>query len=461
MPRNDSADQNDHPARLTRRSFLRFGGAAAATTVLAACGAPAATNSGGEAPAATSGAAAASTTAPAVSTGAKQTVRYLSWWFEEGNRGKTWNAFIKEFNESQADIEVKAENTPFEAYTTKTIVAAQAGKLDGDILQATPELAPRLIRANLLAPLDDVLTRNNITDLSSAHDALRKDGKLYGLDMVTVAFGLIYNSKMYADAGVTPATTPEELVQVSKALTNRDGQKYGFWSNHLVSEASDFWFKLQAYCMPYDGLWATGTTPLLTSEPIIKGLTLFKELYDTAMPQGADGPTADNLFGTNAVAQQLVVSAAVGSYKPRFPDLYPLLASAPIPWASNKSIARIHPMMINAASPVKDAALEFVTYMYKPDNYRRMVEGSEDVIFAQPSAARQEYLDTLKWLKPGFDGVSYVTPFDIVGDFVYNFQEFGQIVITNFADVLNAGKSVEEAMAKAQTEAEALATRIS
>ena len=44
---------------------------------------------------------------------------------------------------------------------------------------------------------------------------------------------------------------------------------------------------------------------------------------------------------------------------------------------------------------------------------------------------------------------------------LYNFQEFGQIVITNFADVLNAGKSVEEAMAKAQTEAEALAARIS
>jgi ABC-type glycerol-3-phosphate transport system substrate-binding protein len=243
-------------------------------------------------------------------------------------------------------------------------------------------------------------------------------------------------------------------------LTNRDKQQYGFWSNHLVSEASDFWFKLEEYCMPFDGVWAKGKTPLLTSDPIIKGLTLFKELYDVAMPQGADGATADRLFGTNALAQQLVVSAAVGSYKPRFPDLYPLLSSAPIPWASNKSIARIHPMMINKDSAVKDAALEFVTYMYKPDNYRRMVEGCEDVIFAQPSAARKEYLDTLKWLKPGFEGVTYVTPFDIVGDFVYNFQEFGQIVITNFADVLNAGKSVEDAMAKAQTEAEALAQRI-
>ena len=37
----------------------------------------------------------------------------------------------------------------------------------------------------------------------------------------------------------------------------------------------------------------------------------------------------------------------------------------------------------------------------------------------------------LPWKKPGFDGVSYVTPFDVVGDFVYNFNEFGQIVITN------------------------------
>src|ERR671922_124285 len=104
------------------------------------------------------------------------------------------------------------------------------------------------------------------------------------------------------------------------------------------------------------------------------------------------------------------------------------------------------PMMVNKASEVKDAALEFVTYMYKPDNYRRMVEGCEDVIFAQPSAARQEYLDSLHWLKPGYDGVTYVTPFDVVGDFVYNFQEFGQIVITNFAKVLNAGMSVEDAM---------------
>ncbi|MEZ4611378.1 MAG: extracellular solute-binding protein [Caldilineaceae bacterium] len=358
-------------------------------------------------------------------------------------------------------MEVVAENIPFDQYTTKTIVGAQSGELDGDILMATPELAPRLIRSDLLAPLDDVLTRNNITDLSSAHDAMRKDGHIYGLDMVTVAFGLLYNKLRYEEAGVTPASSPEEWIEISKALTNRDEQQYGYFMSHLVSEASDFWFQLEVWCMPYNGVWAEGTTPKLTSEPILQGLSLFKEMYDGAMPQGTDTPTGWRLFGTGAVAQAFHVSAAVGSLEPDYPEMYANLASAPVPWESNKSIARIHPMMVNAASPVKDEALEFVTYMYEPDNYRRMVEGCQDVIFAQPSVARQEYLDGLPWLKPGFEGVDYLTPFDIVGDFVFNFNEFGQIVITNFSDVLNGNKSVEEAMQAAQVQAEELADRIS
>ena len=222
----------DKSQQLSRRAFLKAAAVVGAGTALAACAAPVAEQAAGPA-------------APAVNTGERQTVRYLSWWFEEGKRGETWLAFVKEFNESQSDIEVVTENIPFDAYTTKTIVGAQSGELDGDIIMATPELAPRLIQSDLLAPLDDVLTTNNITDLSSAHDALRKDGHLYGLDMVTVAFGLLYNSQRYADANITPATSPEEWIEISKALTNRDEQKYGFFTNHLVSEASDFWFQLE------------------------------------------------------------------------------------------------------------------------------------------------------------------------------------------------------------------------
>ncbi|MCX6028359.1 MAG: extracellular solute-binding protein [Chloroflexi bacterium] len=441
---------------ISRRKFLKAAAVGAASTALAACAPTAAPTAAPAAPKA----ATAAPAAPAVSKGLKKTVRYLGWWFEEGNRGKTHLAFVDEFNKSQNDIEVKTENIPFDNYTTKTIVGAQSGALDGDILAETPELAPRLIAADLLAPLDDVLTRNNIKDLSSAHDAMRKNGHIYGLDVVTVAFGLLYNMNRYKEANITPAKTPDEFVDVCKRLTDRSKQKYGIFAVHQVNAPSDFWFTLELWCMPYGGVWAKGKTPMLTSDPIIKGLKLFKQLYDVAFPQGADGAEGTRLFGTGSIAQALWVSAAIGGYKVTYPDQYPLWRSAPIPWQSNTSIARIHPLMVNKASKVIPEALEFITYVYKPDNYRRLVEGCEDVIFAQKSAEDKAYLDKLEWLKPGYYDVKYVTPFDIVGDFVYNFNEFGQIVITNFANCLTANKPVEEAMAQAQKEAEALAARI-
>ena len=185
---------NQGPRSTSRREFLKAAAMVGAGAALAAC-APAAAPGG--APAA----------APAVNTGERQTVRYLSWWFEEGNRGITWNNFIKEFNESQSDIEVVAENIPFDQYTTKTIVGAQSGELDGDILMATPELAPRLIRSDLLAPLDDVLTRNNITDLSSAHDAMRAAPRRLihaGSEQRPMAHADLFISSMAEDAVFRP-----------------------------------------------------------------------------------------------------------------------------------------------------------------------------------------------------------------------------------------------------------------
>lgn len=73
---------------ISRREFVKLSAFGASALALAAC-APAVAPAPG-----------AASSAPAVNTGARQTVRYLSWWFEEGNRGKTWNAFIQEFNDS-------------------------------------------------------------------------------------------------------------------------------------------------------------------------------------------------------------------------------------------------------------------------------------------------------------------------------------------------------------------------
>ena len=53
-----------------------------------------------------------------------------------------------------------------------------------------------------------------------------------------------------------------------------------------------------------------------------------------------------------------------------------------------------------------------------------------------------------------------ITPPEMVGDFIFNNEEFGQIVITNFTNVLAGNQSVEDAMATAQSKAEELAGRL-
>ena len=111
MSNHSIRKQEERRSTLNRRDFLRSASALAGIGLLAAC-APAAQPAGES-----------SAAAPAE----RSRVRYLSWWFEEGNRGETWNNFIDEFNEAQSEIEVVAENIPFDQYTTKTIVGAQSG----------------------------------------------------------------------------------------------------------------------------------------------------------------------------------------------------------------------------------------------------------------------------------------------------------------------------------------------
>ena len=397
--------------------------------------------------------------APAFVQGEPTTIRYMTWFWNEPGRAEAWRFMIDKFHQAQSEIRVEEGGGPFDEFTNNVIVQLQAGELEGDLIQTTPDLVLRLLRAEQLEPLGDVLTANNITTLSNAHDYITVDGQVYGLDVVTVVFGLLYNNALVEGAGLTLPTNVDEWVDFSTQLTKRPDQ-FGIYSDHLLSEPESFWFTLQEWAMPYDGVWATGKEPQVTSEPIINALKLYKTMYDNAFPQGVDQATARQLWGNEQIAQQLIVSAAVNVYKAENPDLYPNIRSMTLPWESKKSIARIHPITVNANSDNKDAAKEFVKFLYAPENYRDLLTKQLDVIPSYDVGGLDDYFAELHWLTPGYENINYTTPPEIMGDFIYNNQEFGQIVITRFQEVLTADRPVEDAMADAQEELEALAERI-
>ena len=124
---------------------------------------------------------------------------------------------IEKFHESQSDIRIEESGAPFDEFTNNIIVQLQAGGIEDDLVQTTPDLVLRLLRAGQLAPLQDVIESLGITTLSPAHDYITVDGQVHGLDVVTVVFGLLYNQQLFEENGVTtPPATVEEWLDVSR-----------------------------------------------------------------------------------------------------------------------------------------------------------------------------------------------------------------------------------------------------
>ncbi|CAN5733846.1 hypothetical protein BH23CHL5_BH23CHL5_22020 [soil metagenome] len=396
---------------------------------------------------------------PALLQGETIELDYVTWFWNEPGRGGAWREMIADFQAEQSDITINEAGWPFDEFSNNIIVQLQAGSLDGDLIQTTPDLVLRLLQAGVLTNLNSVLEANEITTLSSAHDYITVDGEVLGLDVVTVVFGLLYNTALFDTMGVTSLpTTPEEWLEVSTGLTNRP-ETFGMYSPHSMAEAESFWFTLQQWGCVYDGVWAEGNTPLLTSEPIINGLELYNQFYDATFPQGTDDATATQLWANQQIGQQLIVSALVNVYRDTAPELYPLINSYTLPWESRKTIARIHPITINNQSENVDAATEWLTWLYKPENYRNLLTRQLDVIPAYDVGGLDDYFADLHWLE-GYQDINMTTPPDMVGDFIFANQELGQIVLTNFQNVLTGAQSVEDAMASAQSQAEELAGRL-
>jgi ABC-type glycerol-3-phosphate transport system substrate-binding protein len=387
----------------------------------------------------------------------------MSWFQYEPGRHEAWNTMMAKFNKSQSKYKVVWTGWPANQYEDHVNTQVQAGGIDADVMTLIPDLAARLVKqGGVLEPINSIVKKVGVHP-SSSHNYIRKGGNLYGISIVEVAFGLLYNKALLAKAGFTkPATTPEEWLTQTVKLTTKPNQ-FGLYSPNTMAESFSFWFTLQDWANAYDAKWAIGKKPNLTDPKIIKTLTVWKEFYDQTVPQGSNDAASARLFSNGQIAQELIVSAAVNIIKTTGPKIFPDLRSVPAPWASGKQISRLHPLSIVKNTKNMDGAVAFVTFMTEPDNMAQLMRGSLDVVPAFPEVLQvkgmKAWLDSQKW-STGYRAIKPVSQLDVEGDFVYHDTEFGQIILTNFQRALTGSTSIDSAMADAQKQAQALADRV-
>jgi multiple sugar transport system substrate-binding protein len=229
---------------LSRRAFLVGAASAATAALLAACGGsntastatPAATGAvsatgaqstaaptPGAASAATGSATTAAGSAPAaVTTSGQKVSGSVSMWVypllgdDQTKNESLWSGIVKDFTTQNPGVKVDVQVLPWTNRDDK-LTTALAGNKGPDVCYINEDQIAQHVEAGTMTPLDDYITAEERSDyLQNALTSATYKGKLYTAPILLTSTTIVYNTKLFKDAGVdTYPTTWDELLQVA------------------------------------------------------------------------------------------------------------------------------------------------------------------------------------------------------------------------------------------------------
>jgi ABC-type glycerol-3-phosphate transport system substrate-binding protein len=382
-------DQNVTPAAaplaslpFDRRSLLKaaIGGAAALGTgsLLAACGSDNTPSSG------------SSNTGGNNNGGNPATVRMWSWY---GEQKAEFPKLVASFQEKNPNI--KVENRVF-GTPDQYLPALQAAVAAND----PPEIfAPHTralsygtggISADLKAALGDAFLADFF---DSTKQEYTLEGKQYAVGWMAQTFGLFYNPDIFAKAGVDPASIETWDDLMAAAPKFKAANKFGVSiSCNPTTSSLDFFLPLltQVSDDPTFFLKLDQQNGVTWEDPtVVKAIELNKRIVDAGVFQpgttGTSGDQAPQIFYTEKSAmlfsgswspQGFVQNASKDFVKKYKVMKMPAIAAGKKHWTANQAGAG---WAVSETSKNKDAAIEFLKFMYAPEQYSPTMNNSNSM----------------------------------------------------------------------------------
>jgi len=299
----------------------------------------------------------------------------LTWWdtSDPKNEGPAFQELITKFNQTYPNVKINYQSVPFGDAQNKFKTAAAAKSGAPDILRAevawVPEFASlgylySLDGSDLLADKDDYFT----TPLSSD----QFNGKTYGVPQVTDSLALLYNKKIFADAGI--AAAPKSWAEVKtaaatiKSKTGADG---------LFINAGGYFLLPFIYGEGGDLVDTASKKIVVNSDQNVAGIKVAQDLVNSG---AAVKPPANDSYGTmmTLFKEQKVAMIINGPWEvnniktaPTFGGLANLGVAA-VPAGSARAGAPVggHNYVIWSGVPQEKtaAAVAFVKFMNSADS---------------------------------------------------------------------------------------------
>lgn len=274
----------------TPMKWSKWGTSALVTAMLAslvaACGSN--NNDGGTAASSSAPASSSAASQQASQPASNEPIVEITVWDQvnpEDIEASVGEALQKGFEEKYPNIKVKHELPPSGTSDREVFVTSMAGGNGPDAYAAAyfPVIAD-WVKQGFAADLTDYYNASSSKGkyIQSAIDGATIDGKLYGIPNNMYAVGLMYNKKLFQEAGLDPNTPPatwDEFVEYGKKLTKPDKNQYGYAL--LGMDWADWYFEYYVWQAGGDLTTrnADGTVTLdFTKEPTVKALQFYRDM---------------------------------------------------------------------------------------------------------------------------------------------------------------------------------------
>lgn len=386
----------------------------------------------------------------------KAVVKFATVWWLEPGRKELWTGVAEKFAARYPNYRIEPVPVPYKEYLDKMKILLSSDPPDLFYVQ---QVHLRLWKEQgYLEPLDGYLDFGKLIKDFSTPEAQQNanfDGKMYAIYLEACPYGgLIYNKKLFRDAGIDrPPQTPEEFLSVAQKLTRAPDQ-YGFITANTPSNPV---YMMQHAMITIEGfggriVGADGKFAVNSPE-FIKGVAFYKKLYDSGVvPKAMDYTTQRKMFFAGKAAMCMDGGYFIPWTTSENAEVGKQLDVAPTPYPvkTNPIDLTYFSVSSKASKEVKKAAVEFLKLYMTPEVQSEWIRQCGYPV-TMKSAADAKFRSEFPWFKIYEDVAKYGEPLSVAGHETSS-EEIRKVVSDNIGRVLEADVDPETAMNDAQQE---------
>ncbi|MGL4172733.1 MAG: ABC transporter substrate-binding protein [Actinomycetota bacterium] len=239
---------------------------------------------------------------------------------------KAFEARVAAFT-AQTGIKARFYPNPQDTFDAVTQTAISGGKAP-DVMYVDTSKVKTYVASDLLAPVPDGAIEQPEGLVKSLADSFVVDGKSYAVAKDFATLGLIYNTELFKEAGISrPPTTWEEFADTAKKLTKKG--RVGLALDPQYARVGPFLQSNGAQLLDSEDKLA------INSPETTAALEYLQSLYasgSAATPKNLDAGWEGEAFGQQKAAMTITGNWITGAMSSTYPNVK--WASAPLPQGS-------------------------------------------------------------------------------------------------------------------------------